>query len=199
MKSFILSSILMLLFCTAYAQPRLGFKGGLNMTQFNSDEINTSNLNRAVFGVFGELPLTQNFTVSTEINYSNEGSRFDNGPIDKTRITYLEIPVLANIYLTNGNIKPKLFAGPSMSFLMNAENVLTDGSEIEIDEAYEENEIGVVLGAGMDIKIMQENYLLLDIRYDFGMTEVDELDIGSFRNRGLRLNVGFSFPIKSNY
>jgi outer membrane protein W len=194
-KSIIISGSLLLSFYAAHTQPRLGVKGGLNMTHFSGDNINTSNLNRAVFGVFGEIPLTQNLSVSTEINYSNEGTGYNNGALEKTKVSYLEIPVLANIYLSNGMVRPKIFGGPSMSFLMDAENVYADGSKIKIDDSYKENKLGIVLGAGADVKITQENYLIFDIRYDLGVTEIEELSIGSFKNRGLRLNVGVSFPI----
>merc|ERR1711916_60731 len=167
-------------FNAANAQARLGFKGGMNLTKFDIDQVETQNISRAAFGVFGEIPLTQNLGISTEINYSNEGSAYNSNPlIDETKVS-LEIPVLANIYLSNSWIRPKIFGGPSMSFLMNAEN-----------------EMIAVLGAGIDFKITGENYLIFDARYDLGLTELDNVNIGTFKNRGFRFNVGVSFPISS--
>ena len=197
-KTIILSCLSLLAFNAANAQARLGFKGGMNLTKFDIDQVETQNLNRAVFGVFGELPITPNVGISTEINYSNEGSAYNSNPlIDETKVSYLEIPVLANIYLSNSWIRPKIFGGPSMSFLMNAENEMIDGSTVDIEDNYKENEIGAVLGAGIDFKITGENYLILDARYDLGLSELDNVDIGTFKNRGFRFNVGFSFPVSS--
>ncbi len=194
-KTTILLTVATLLCIEVNAQARLGLKGGVNLTKFSSDEFNANTYNRAVFGAFGEIPLIPNFSFSTEINYSNEGTKYEIGNLDRTKISYLEIPVLANIYFTNTKVRPKIFGGPSMSFLMNAENVFEDGSTVDLNDQYKENEIGVVLGAGVDLQITGENYLLFDIRYDFGMTEINDLDVGAFQNRGFRLSVGASFPI----
>ena len=53
-KTIILSCLSLLAFNAANAQARLGFKGGMNLTKFDIDQVETQNLNRAVFGVFGE-------------------------------------------------------------------------------------------------------------------------------------------------
>jgi hypothetical protein len=158
--------------------PRAGIKGGLNVSNFITDDVNDKNA-RAGFhiGVYGQLFSSNAFAVQPEVNYATKGNRvtFNEGIIDqenKFNLNYIDIPVLAVFKLGKS---VEIHAGPYWSYLVGA-NVDTDGDlddgfyELDRDN-FDKWDYGLVGGIGFNLNNMQ-----IGARYNYGLNEIARSD-----------------------
>ena len=147
------------------------------------------------FGAFGNLSLSDNFKLQTEINYEQKGSAYD----DVTNsYEYISIPVLARVSLGKSLKTPlhfNIYAGPYSAFLINAESevseIETEGQTIDKKDDTENTEIGLVGGFGVNYPINNSN-VFLDFRFGLGLTEFDKND-EDLRNKYFGISLGLEF------
>lgn len=103
---------------------RVGFKGGMNLSQFYGAEIGQSeSLESIAFGVFAEFGIGGRFSFQPEVNYSKRGAREDDLLEAATggvwHYNYFDVVPLLKLRLTSGASTPSisLFAGPVLSIL----------------------------------------------------------------------------------
>jgi hypothetical protein len=109
----------------AQRSPRVGFKGGLNLSNLYVNEVNDENARIGWHaGVYTQLLSSEVFAIQPEINYSTKGTGItfvnDLNNIDhdvKFNINYLDIPILAVFKLGKA---AEIHAGPYWSYLLNA-------------------------------------------------------------------------------
>ncbi|MEX2513994.1 MAG: porin family protein [Cyclobacteriaceae bacterium] len=165
--------------------PKIGIKGGLNLSQLYVDQPNVEDENMKLgihFGVFGKIPVNSFVAVQPEVLYTNMGSKIAYGGSDfedlfgietgeiRFNLNYIQVPVALAVNLGPLNIH----AGPYLSYLLSA-NVndwkSSDTSPTEVKELdtedFNSTDYGVVLGVGFDIKGVN-----VGARYNFGMREV---------------------------
>ena len=154
--------------------PRAGIKGGLNVSNFITDEVNDKNARTGFHvGVYGQLFNSDAFAVQPEVNYSTKGNRvtFHEGIIDqenKFNLNYIDVPVLAVFKLGKS---VEIHAGPYWAYLVGA-NIDTDGdiddSFYELDRDNFDNwDYGLVGGIGFNF-----NNLQIGARYNYGLNEI---------------------------
>lgn len=120
------------------------------------------------FGVTGELPISETFSVQPEALYANAE---DTG--------FLYIPVMAKYYVTP---EFSIQAGPQVNWLLDADDL--------------ENEFGLDIAFGLEYKIV-ENFFI-DARYGFEVTnrlsdeDFDGMDVKG-RYNALMIGVGYRF------
>ena len=134
MKKVILSSIfglMTILGVNAQADSELvqvGVKGGLNFANVTGDDVNSPN-SRTSFnaGFVAEIPFTERFSLQPEVLYSGQGFDIDQSNQDnfldndgntEYQLDYIQVPVLAKIYLVEGL---SVQAGPQIGFKINEE------------------------------------------------------------------------------
>lgn len=184
--------------------PKIGIKGGLNLTNMYVSDISDENMKVGLnLGFFAKLPLTKGFSIQPELIYSNKGAKetynnFIQGSGEyRFNLHYIELPVLAVINLgKNFNIH----GGPYISYLAaaNVKN-LNDEDGIEgVDELDAENfnriDYGVAAGFGIDI-----DKITLGARYNYGLREIGKS--GSLsgevtkdsKNSAISLYIGIGF------
>lgn len=105
----------------------VGFKGGMNRSQFYGAEIGDSeNLRALVFGVFAEFNLGGTFSLQPEINYSKRGAREETllevARDGVWRYNYFDIVSLLKLRLNSERSSPSfsLFTCPVLSILANS-------------------------------------------------------------------------------
>lgn len=183
----------------------LGVKGGLSMATYNwTGEHASTNLTRPVFGVFFAFNLNKTFAIQPEIYYLTLGGveTIDSEEmafkyID--RYKYLHVPVLAKVRLMpDKKLTPILFAGPAMGVLLSARyKYIVDGVEEfdkDIKQFRKKTRLSVVFGAGLEYK-MDKHMLILDIRYDLGLGNIDTDNdpTDELKTRALMFMVGVGF------
>lgn len=183
MKKFLLLAVVTALgFTNAKAQEiKLGVKGGLNFASLNGD--NTKDIDVVTsfnFGVVSEIALSEKFSFQPELMYSGQGYSFNDNTI---ALSYLNVPLMGKYYVTKGL---SLEAGPQLGFLLAAKNEKTD-----VKDAFKTFDFGVNFGLGYKL----ENGLNFGARYNLGLTNINNLDNSSSKNRNgvLQISVGYFF------
>lgn len=117
MKKLLFFALGLVGICTA-ASAQTGFgwgvKGGLNITGMTNSEEGQSKTGFVV-GAFADYRFTQKFALSVDALYSRQGVSF--GKTDdvrsKTRLNYLNVPILANYYIFDGRPSKPVFSRDS--------------------------------------------------------------------------------------
>lgn len=107
-------------------------------------------------------------------------------------ISYLEIPVLGRLMYRYQSLEPYLVAGPALGLLIACRDEL-DGDVGDCRDTSKTFDPGIVLGAGIAIRLPWEGALILDVRYDMSLvsrsSRTPELDL---RNRAVLFSIGYS-------
>jgi hypothetical protein len=168
----------------------VGVKGGLNFANQswsdNGSTFTPSGVQLPVFGVYFSLRLGKYLA-------SQKGSKFtEEGYTDQITGSYIEVPVLAKIYVVpEGPVRPILFAGPAIGFMLSAEEVY-DGESEDISDEVTGTDFGVVFGGGLEFKAGRA-VLTLDVRYDMGLTDVEASDELQVKNKTVSVMIGLGF------
>ena len=116
-------------------------------------------------------------------------------------LTYLTGALFLQYRLYSGRyINPRIFAGPALSYRLNA--LITVAAENELgvlaeqDDSVEETDFGYILGGALDIELMAQ-VLTLEVRYYVGQRDISkpnpELGESDLRNTGIMIMAGILF------
>lgn len=159
------------------AGPEFGIKGGVNMSNLYSDDVDDNNVLWGFnAGLFAAFPIANNVFIQSEVLYTTKGAEleYDNNVISgaaKFKLNYIEVPLLVRLNITeNFNIH----AGGYASYLINAKltNETENGNAFEFDEDlntddFQTFDAGLSVGAGLDIKPVS-----IGLRYNYGLATV---------------------------
>ena len=184
--------------------PKIGVKGGLNLTNLYVDDVEDENMKAGFnLGLFAKLPVTNGFSIQPELLYSVKGSKltYDLGILGSNEyrfnLNYVEVPLLAVINLSkNFNVH----AGGYAAYLAqaNIKREVDDGPNDQIANLNEDNfnrfDYGLVGGLGVDI-----DAITIGARYNYGLREVGKADnfgsqaLKNSKNSAISLYIGFGF------
>ena len=167
----------------AQERARVGFKGGLNLSNLY---VNNTDDENARFGwhagVYGQLFASEAFAIQPEINFSTKGTGITYGSVgpggarldhdQRINLSYIDIPVLAVFKLGRA---AEIHAGPYWGYLVNAEIRNNDGNpNNEFDTQDRRNfdnwDYGLVGGIGFNLGKGAQ----LGVRYNYGLNEIAE-------------------------
>ena len=153
----------------------LGIKGGVNYYNIHNDnDINYDQRTGYHFGLLGHIHIGNQFAVQPELLYSAQGARNED---IKYNLDYINVPLLLQYMFDNGF---RLQAGPQLGFLVSSEN-LNDLNPIELGISYGVSYVVPSTGFG------------IDLRYNIGLTNINESGDVKSTNRGLQLGVFYIF------
>ncbi len=193
----------LLLATTAAALPigpsaGIGIKGGLNLAKASDldaladGKISNDTKTGLIGGAYGKFALGP-INAQIEGLYSMKGSK-GSLPLGlgdwETNLHYFEVPMLLKLELPLPAVGPYLYAGPTFSYLLKAENEAGD----DISDALKSTEWGLAIGGG--VNILQFN---VEVRYSMGLTELLENDtaapefsaLNDTKNRTISVMVGY--------
>ncbi|ADR21433.1 hypothetical protein MATR_09380 [Marivirga tractuosa] len=177
-----------------------GIRASLNLSNLYVDEVDDENTKPGfAVGVYFRKGLSDQISIQPEINYSLKGSQINyDGFFSGTgkyryNLSYVEIPVLANIHLGESLY---LSAGPYVASLIavKVKDVNGDGTVNNVEE-YDRDDFntfdyGVAAGVGFDFTGGTAG-----VRYNYGLVDVapngNGLDNG--KNSVLQFFIGFEF------
>ncbi|MGE0589352.1 MAG: porin family protein [Cyclobacteriaceae bacterium] len=185
---------------SAYAQsPRMGIKGGLNISNLYVDDVNDEN-SRIGFnaGFYGQPISSDVFALQTELLYSTKGSENEyDGFVDqnvKFNLNYLEVPVLAVFKLGNTT---ELHAGGYGGYLLGVNvkysgDILSGGEDLDRDN-FETVDYGLIGGVGFNFGDVQ-----IGARYNYGLRQLAKTDnaksiLGNSKNSVANVYIAFNF------
>lgn len=150
--------------------------------------------------------LTYNYSIlesaglGIEARYSEEGVKQKIGNNTVTsKINYIRVPLEFNYYFgqLEDRFRPKIFAGPSLAFLVGGETQVRTGeilTTVKSKDVYEKFDFGIQGGAGFNLRLAEMTWLNFDVCYTHGLTNVAKNDSGSnAKNRLVHVNLGVAF------
>ena len=189
MKKLIMLAACVMMAAGVYAQEfEFGVKGGLNfatMTNVDHAKMKPS----FHLGGFAEYTINEFVGIQGEALYSRQGFFMKEGGAKKwCRYNYLNIPVLAKLYLIEGL---SLDLGPQFGILLNAKERWKAGGESGTNDIKDAKNFDVSFPIGLSYKITPR--FDVSARYVLGLTEVESVGDEKFKNSVIQVGVGYRF------
>lgn len=197
MKKVFVLTFVMMMFCAAKAQKGLedftyGIKGGWNISNVsNVDYGGIDGKNKMSFhlGVFAEWRMGDFWGISPELVYSRQGLRYKEDDWKcKTRLNYLNIPVLVKLYVLEGL---SVDLGPQFGFALNGKNKAKEGGTTVKEKITHLNTFE--MGFAMGLSYCVDDFIL-SARYNLGLSNAfDKKWVGDKNNKNhvFQLSVGY--------
>jgi len=180
--------------------PTFGLKAGMNFSNLNVDDFESSNRTGFAGGVFVDFasPLLH---IQGEILYTQKG--FEQGSLISAekfdyRSDFIEIPVMLKFGLPIPAVTPTIYIGPALSFAVkNQVKETDDGDWVDVSDSAESSVWSMVMG--VDVTLM--DMLMVELRYDLGLTAIQKASLAEnltdldedIKDRTLSLMVGWRF------
>lgn len=168
----------------SYAQGVVGVTGGIDVARFHASNCRADQEpcdlgNQAGFtgGVFVNFFPAGNsmYAIESAVQFAMKGGRSRVGNKGRNNFNYLEIPVLARVSASVGNVKPFLVLGPSFGLRLSAKD--SAGSDLKDDlKAFD---LGIAFGGGIELTPM------IGVRAVFQQSLLDQFTSTGRENRGL--------------
>ena len=205
------------------AQYSIGVKVGANFADTQVEGLiggilpNQTTYTGYTAGIVGEIPMMGNLSFRPELNYIQKGftvsQTFDVkligiemplGAKARTRLNYIEMPLLLKYSAGTETAKAYVIAGPNVSYATNAQlrpvaTLIIDFNlpRVDIDlsnDIYQRWELSGTVGVGGEIKVANGK-IFSDARYTYGFTNmlnnpVVELQI---KNQGFNISAGYAY------
>lgn len=199
LKQMTYTLILGLMTFTTQAQESVfGVKGGLNLSNFFTENVDDENLRTGLnFGVYSRSPLIDNVLyLHAELGYSGKGAKIEGSNSEaELGLGYLEFPLLLSLgvadvlYLEGGGYASYLLGA-------NVSGQTTGGSSFsdEISKSnFKDFDYGLAVGANVNL-----SPLVLGARYYYGLQNIINNDFAQFtgieaRNSAFQVYVAFEF------
>ena len=156
-----------------------GIKGGVNLANFYGDAVGNVEIRPAVIGgAFLDFRATPTFSIQVEGLYAQKGAKetetvFDPGgqPVTGSvswKYDYIDVPALLRFHVpTSGGIRPSLYLGPVVSFLLKARV-----ENLDIKNYAKSTDVGGTVGGTLEFG-SGNTRLLFDLRYTLGLNTFD--------------------------
>jgi hypothetical protein len=141
------------------------------------------------FGGFLINNVAEEFDIQAEAMYDQKGCEIGSGSLT---LGYIELNGLAKYLIPmEGDIKPTVFAGPSIGILVSATG---NPGSVDMKDQFEGLDYGLIFGAGASMNV-GDGSILFDVRYNLGLANI--LKIGgsvlSQKNQVIGISVGYAF------
>lgn len=192
MKKILLTAVVMLASVASYAQQAVGTftlqpKIGMNVASLTKCDGCDPRIGLAA-GVEAEYQATDIFSVSAGLIYSMQGNKAKaEGVTQTTKLDYINIPILANVYVTKG-LAVKLGVQPAFNV---SDKVKLSGSRASLDAedvGAESFDFSIPVGLSYEF-----NNVVIDARYNFGVTNIAEG--GDAKNSVFQITLGYKFAL----
>lgn len=148
----------------ASTSAKTGFQGGLQIDQWFNNMFAVS-----VAMTLDKKGIHESYPDHSRLHPSISGD-------DDYSFSYLEVPIVVRAAFGNGDARPYVFAGPSIGFLMSAEETISDPSikpsAADIKSAMNSTDLSLFLGAGFLDKLSEHFAFSIDVGYALGLTKV---------------------------
>jgi hypothetical protein len=170
----------MLVAVPAVAGVGLGLKAGLNLANMSDlenidsiDKIVNETKHGFIAGAHLAFPLSSALKLQVEGLYAEKGSSGEASQgldIEKweNKLTYLEVPLLLKLELPIPAVKPFIYGGGSVAFLLEAEERIRS-EWFDITDSLNSTDYGLVIGGGLYVL-----GLTIEGRYTKGLSDTVE-------------------------
>lgn len=190
-KLFLLAALVCGFFVVNAQNITIGPKAGLNVTNISNISGNKNKLSIHV-GAFAEWRVNDFFGIQPEIVYSRQGFRWkDDGYKVKNRVNYLNIPILAKLYVLD---ELSVDLGPQIGFALNGKAVAKEDGNTH---KYKNKDLNTVeLSWAIGLSYNWDDFMF-SARYNIGLSNVMDKDKSwdgsNNKNHVFQLSVGYRF------
>jgi len=179
-----------------------GAKAGVNFASITGDGTDNLDMRTSLHvGGVAEIAFSDKFSLQPELLYSSQGAKASfSGFEAKTKLDYLNLPVMAKYYVAEGF---SVEAGPQVGVLLSAKvdtdnsiDLISSSPKVEVDIKDETSDIdfGLKFGAGYKL----ESGLNFGAHYNLGLADLNDntvSDSGDFKNQNgvIQVSVGYFF------
>jgi hypothetical protein len=158
----------------------LGVKVGLNFYKnVNSNDVKTDFRTGFNLGLLGHIHINDVWALQPEVYYSTQGYKANT---TKVRTGYVNIPILLQYMFNNGF---RIQAGPQLGIMTNA---TLDAAGVSSDYKGNYKALEAALSVGISY-VHPPSSFGVDLRYNHGLTNINESDANKTYNRGIQLGV----------
>jgi hypothetical protein len=192
MKKVSLFISILMLSMGAFAQhvPKFGLKAGVNLANWSFEDDDVENDFRTGFhiGALAHIHLAPTWAIQPEVQYSAQGTKTDLGSAGEFtwKSDYINVPVMIQYMFNNGF---RLEAGPQIGFLVNGKLEDEDDNEEDISDDLKKTDVGI----GFGLNYLTYSGLGLGVRYNLGLTNINEERTTETKNRVLQLSLFYMF------
>ncbi|MCF0060074.1 PorT family protein [Dyadobacter chenwenxiniae] len=170
---------------------------GVSIANFRGDVSDTDWKPGLTVGGFYNYSSESGFGFSGQLLFTQMGAQVRN-KTDEINLNYIQAPLLATFFFGQygDKVRPKIFLGPSLNFLVGAKN--KNGDNLNGDSnnrVYSPFDLGLTFGAGINIRLQEKVWLNLDARYGLGLIDVTKDGNSNVKNHNFGINAGLSFPL----
>lgn len=166
-------------------------KGGLNLYNIENDN-NAKYDTKTGFhlGMLLHIHVAPHFAVQPELLYSAQGAKYNTGIGDiNLKLEYANIPFMFLYMFDNGF---RIEAGPQVGFLTNAKSEL-NGVSLDVKDDIKKIDLAIGVGIGY---INPPTGFGFDVRYNYGISNINENGSVNSYNRGFQLGLLYQFEHK---
>jgi predicted porin len=165
----------------------------------------------ALIGVEAEYQLADMFSLAAGLNFAMQGCQWEDTELkiggeslkwkdNKIQLNYLNLPVVANVYLFKGFA---IKTGVQLGFLLSAKrkydmtgSVSGTNATVKYDEDVKDqcNKLDVAIPIGVSYQIPTVP-VYIDARYNLGLTKIVKDIDESVKNQVFQLTVGYKFAL----
>jgi hypothetical protein len=194
MKKILFISALSILTCAVRAQVHadFGIKGGLNLANMKFESSSTPDSKMGIhLGALAHLHFQPHWAFQPELVYSDQGATETiSGTEYKLKLHYVNVPLLLQ-YMTGSGFR--IQTGPQLGILAGAKSK-AGGTEVDYDYAYKTFDVAWAFGGSY----VTDRGFGLDVRYNLGLSDINDNGGGSIKNRVWQFGVFYQFKVASN-
>lgn len=199
-KSIQFVALALIISQAAFAQENLsiGPMVGVSIANLRGDISNNAWKPGLMAGGFINYSANSGFGVSGQVLFTQLGANADDNSVH-VRLNYIQVPILATYFLGKygQKVRPKLFIGPHINFLLSAKD--QEGNNLMIDpdtKRVKPFDAGITAGFGLNVRLKNKIWLNADARYGLGLLNIQNQNNGKeWFNQNIGVNVGVSFPL----
>ncbi|MCG8420543.1 MAG: PorT family protein [Proteobacteria bacterium] len=175
-----------------------GGKIGVNIATFGGpdadrDEIESTFSPGFAINAFARFAFIERWSIQSEISYTTRGARYvvdgeRRSPFD---LSYIEFAIAPHVRWPLSRIYKRLaidsYIGPAVGYLLSAQRA---GKELT---GFKSIDFGIQGGVGLYLSL-PFGALLADVRYFFGIPDIDETPL-NIKNRAFSILLGYETPL----
>jgi hypothetical protein len=185
------------------AQWSIGIQGGVNISKYelsNKDpEVDISNKYGIIIGGVISYDINSNYYILSGIRYIQKGGKVKiNFPFflvdNKAYFNYIEVPAYFNFSPFEFNIKPIIYGGVEMGYLLEAKSEGTvngEKSKVDYTDGFKKIDIALAIGLGLRYEIGSNFSYLFNANYSYGVKNISE----QITTRGIHISLGVIYSL----
>ena len=168
---------------------KFGLKAGLNVSTLSNSQGGERGSRLGLnAGALGHIHLSPQWAIQPEVVFSSQGAKYTVlNEEHSLALNYINIPLQLQYMFDNGF---RLEAGPQVGFLLRAKQKVGSSAARDIKDNFKSTDIGLAAGISY---VAPSTGFGVDLRYNLGLTNINNVSSVKQTNRGGQIGVFYLF------